>query len=159
MFFATTFRNTVARALWLHPRARLALLRATGLEFGHGTFLSPPAMFKGTHVVTGPGCYLNSGLFVGRGALTLGRNVFVGPDVMFITSSHELGPATRRAGKDIKEPITVGDGVWIGGRAVILGGVHIASGCVIAAASLVTKDTEPNGLYVGAPARRVRDLP
>ena len=134
-------------------------MRALGLRLGEGMFLSPPAVFQGAKITTGPGCYINAGVFVGRGALTLGSNVAVGPGVSFITHSHELGPSERRAGRDVEQPIFVGDGVWIGGRAVILGNVTIAPGCVIGAGSLVTKDTEPDGLYMGSPARRVRDLP
>lgn len=77
---------------------------------------------------------------------------------MFITNSHEMGPSSKRAGKDVEQPIVVGDGVMIGARAVIMGGVRIGAGCVIGAGAVVTKDTEPDGLYVGAPARRARDL-
>ena len=43
-------------------------------------------------------------------------------------------------------------------RAIILPGVTIAEGCVIAAGAVVNKSTEPDGLYAGVPARRVKDL-
>ena len=159
MTLSAKLRNLAAASLWLHPRAQKAVLRAVGFRLGSGTFISPPVTFRGSKVSTGPGCYLNSGVFVGRGSLTLGSNVFVGPGVMFITDSHEMGPAAKRAGRDIEEPIQVGDGVWLGARAVVLGNVNIAPGCVIGAGAVVTKSTEPNGLYLGAPARRARDLP
>ena len=102
MVLTSKLRNMAAASLWLHPRAQKALLRAVGFRLGEGTFLSPPATFKGSKVTTGPGCYLNSGVFVGRGPLVLGSGVFVGPGVMVITDSHELGPSTRRAGKDVE---------------------------------------------------------
>lgn len=54
--------------------------------------------------------------------------------------------------------ITVGDGCWIGTNVTILPGVNIRNGCVIGAGSLVTKDCEPNGLYVGVPAKRIKEL-
>ena len=151
-------RNLVAAALWLHPQVRLRLLRAMGLRFGSGPFLSAPISFKGVKVATGPGCYINSGVYVGRGLLTLGSNVAVGPGVMFITDSHEEGPSGKRAGRGIEMPIEVGDGVWIGARDVIQGDVRVGSGCIIGAGAVVTSDTKPNGLYLGTPARRVRDL-
>ena len=159
MFLSEAGRRIVSSSPWLHPRVRQRLLRAIGVRLGRGTFLSPPAVFKGKDVTTGSGCYINSGVYVGRGSLSLGSNVAVGPGVTFVTDTHEFGPSARRAGKNIKQPIVVGDGVWIGASAVILGNVTIAPGCVIGAGTLVTKDTEPDGLYLGTPARRVRDLP
>ena len=44
-------------------------------------------------------------------------------------------------------------------HSVILSVVNILDGCIIAANSVVTKSTEPNGLYAGVPARRIKDLP
>ncbi|WP_249354641.1 DapH/DapD/GlmU-related protein [Rhodococcus sp. USK13] len=52
----------------------------------------------------------------------------------------------------------VGDGCWIGAGAIILPGVTVGEGCVVGAGAVVTRDCSPNGLYVGSPARRVRDL-
>jgi maltose O-acetyltransferase len=92
--------------------------------------------------------------------ITIGDLCSVGMQVLFCTSTHELDPTSRRrAGASRHAPVVVGDGVWIGGRSMILPGVTIANGCVIAAGSVVTADTEPDGLYAGNPARRVKDLP
>lgn len=55
-------------------------------------------------------------------------------------------------------PIIIEDGCWIGANVVIMPGVTIKKGCVIGATALVTKDTEPNGLYVGKPAHKIKDL-
>ncbi|WP_154364017.1 acyltransferase [Maribacter luteus] len=49
------------------------------------------------------------------------------------------------------------DDVWIGYGSVIMGGVHIKKGSIIAAGSVVTKNTEPYGIYGGNPAKRLRD--
>jgi maltose O-acetyltransferase len=78
---------------------------------------------------------------------------------MFCTSTHEIGSRERRGGKSISIPIKVGNGCWIGARSMILPGVTIGDGCIIAAGSVVTKDCEPNGLYAGTPAKRIKDLP
>jgi acetyltransferase-like isoleucine patch superfamily enzyme len=74
------------------------------------------------------------------------------------TSYHEIGASQRRQGAIEQQPIRVGAGTWIGTRAVVLPGVTIGPGCVIAAGAVVTKDCEANGLYMGLPAVRVRDL-
>ncbi|MBR1536811.1 MAG: hypothetical protein IJ630_07725 [Treponema sp.] len=47
--------------------------------------------------------------------------------------------------------------MWIGANVTILDGVTVASGCVLAAGSVVTKSTEPNGVYAGVPARRIKE--
>ena len=52
---------------------------------------------------------------------------------------------------------TIEDDVWIGYGSTILSGVRIARGSIIAAGSLVTRDTEPYSIYAGAPAKKVKD--
>jgi maltose O-acetyltransferase len=91
--------------------------------------------------------------------VTIGDRVHVGPEVLFGTSSHEMGCSKARAGDVFLAPLVVGSGCWIGARAVILPGVTIGEGCVVGAGAVVTKDCLPHGLYAGVPARRVRDLP
>ena len=54
-------------------------------------------------------------------------------------------------------PITLVEDVWLCGNVVVTANTTIAKGCIIGANAVVTRDTEPNGLYVGLPARRLRD--
>jgi acetyltransferase-like isoleucine patch superfamily enzyme len=54
-------------------------------------------------------------------------------------------------------PITLGEDIWLGANVTIVPGVSVADGCVIGAGAVVTKDTQPMGVYMGVPARRVRD--
>jgi maltose O-acetyltransferase len=106
--------------------------------------------------------FVNSGVvFDARAHIDLGQNVAVGPGAQFITSTHSLGPARHRSGcgSPLFAPIAVEEGVWIGVGVIVLGGVRIGRGCVIGAGAVVTRDCEPNGLYVGVPARRHRELP
>ncbi|MFJ6163382.1 acyltransferase [Pseudarthrobacter sp. NPDC092200] len=89
----------------------------------------------------------------------MGSGVFVGPRAVFATRNHVLGDSSRRAGPNIDQPIFIGSGCWVGAGAIVLGNVNVAPGCVIAAGAVITKDTEPNGLYAGVPALRIKDLP
>ena len=90
--------------------------------------------------------------------IVIGARCNIAMQVMFCTENHEIGDASRRAGALVCAPISVGDGCWIGTRAIILPGVSIGEGCIIAAGAVVNRDCAPNGLYAGVPAKRVRDL-
>ena len=68
------------------------------------------------------------------------------------------GSHEKRAGNSVFKPITVGSGCWIGADVTLLPGIRIADGCVIGAGAVVTKNTEPDGLYAGNPAHRIKDL-
>ena len=111
----------------------------------------------GKNIVIGHNSSLNFSCKI-SGDTILGNNVIVAPEVLFEIYTHEIGSAQKRAGKWYTKPIVVEDGVWIGTRVIILSGVTIGKGCVIAAGAVVVKDCEPNGLYAGVPARRVKEL-
>ncbi len=65
----------------------------------------------------------------------------------------------RLCGQNISEPITIGDDVWIGVGAIILKGVNIGNGSIVAAGSVVTSGTFPDkSLIAGNPAKIVKSL-
>jgi acetyltransferase-like isoleucine patch superfamily enzyme len=71
-----------------------------------------------------------------------------------------MGGGAKRAGIGAADPIVVGDGSWIGARAVILGGATIGSGCIIGAGAVVLPGIyEANTLLAGVPARVIKKLP
>ena len=51
----------------------------------------------------------------------------------------------------------IGDDVWIGHGSIIMSGVHIGSGCIVAAGSVITKDLEPYCIYAGVPAKKIKN--
>lgn len=55
-------------------------------------------------------------------------------------------------------PTLIKDGCWVGANVTIIPGVTIGEGCIIAAGAVVTKNCEPDGLYAGVPAKRIKDL-
>ncbi|KAJ2303349.1 hypothetical protein IWW55_002974 [Coemansia sp. RSA 2706] len=110
-----------------------------------------------THV--GKGFYMNSMCVILDSArVDIGDDVMFGPAVQVYTPQHPLDPALRRT-KILKAlPVKIGDGVWVGGGAVILPGVTIGDGVTIGAGSVVTKDVPDNVVVVGNPARIVKHL-
>lgn len=73
----------------------------------------------------------------------------LGMNVVFCTISHEIGGFEKRASKNTYENIIIGQGTWIGANTIVLPGVKIGEGCVIAAGSVVIRGCEPNILYAG----------
>jgi maltose O-acetyltransferase len=121
--------------------------------------IRPGCFFYGSDVKIGAGTLINHRCyFENRERIEIGRNCRVAMEVMFCTSTHEIGSSELRGGEYAGKPIKVGDGCWIGTRVIVLPGVTIGDGCVIAAGAVVTKDCKPNSLYAGIPANFIRNL-
>lgn len=95
--------------------------------------------------------------FLDNAAITFGKNVLVGPGVVISTISHGVHPEQRLMFDDAKT-IYIGENVWIGANATILGGVTIGKNSVIGAGSVVTKDIPENVVAVGNPCRVLRPI-
>lgn len=90
----------------------------------------------------------------GRNGIIIGRNVNFSTGVWIWTEQHNPQSAEFSC---INEgaPVVIGDRVWISCRAIILPGVTIGEGAVIAAGAVVTKNIEPYTIYGGIPARKI----
>lgn len=89
--------------------------------------------------------------------IIIGDDVLMGPQVLIYTANH--GTATglpMRLQPSTTAPVRIGNDVWIGARAIILPGVTIGDGAVIAAAAVVVNDVPPLTIVAGVPAREVR---
>ena len=140
---------------------RRAILKLCGLRIGSGSTIEAGGRFASRRVKIGAETYANIDLLIdGEGEVVIGSNVRIGPGVKIITSTHTItdNPRARASIEPVFRPVFIGDGVWLGANVVVLPGVAVAEGCVVAAAAVVARDTEPNGLYAGVPARRIRDL-
>ncbi|GEL24518.1 hypothetical protein PSU4_34720 [Pseudonocardia sulfidoxydans NBRC 16205] len=123
-------------------------------SFHGGTHFSRPA-----HLRVGEGCFVNRRCYFDLdGVVTLEDDVVIGHGVTIVTSTHELGPSTRRAGAVTPRPVTVRRGAWLGANATVLPGVTVGAGAVVAAGAVVTDDVTPDTLVAGVPARAVRRL-
>jgi maltose O-acetyltransferase len=90
--------------------------------------------------------------------VTIGDEVQIATGVQLLTATHPLDAETRRKGWESAEPISVGDGVWLGSGAIVCPGVVIGEDTVVGAGSVVTGDLPPGVLAVGNPCRVVREL-
>lgn len=130
-----------------------------GIDF-KGSSIGPRAQFSGTNITVGAHSFFNEEAYVdAHGQVTVGANVSFGPQVMILTTTHKIGPAHFRGGQPPHtEPVTIGDGAWIGARVTILPGVAIGPGAVVAAGAVVASDIPANSLYGGVPAKLIRTL-
>ncbi|PLP55996.1 maltose acetyltransferase [Mesorhizobium loti] len=144
----------------LPPRQRgniARALRALLGSAGEGARIEAPF-----HCAYGFNLFLEEGVFLNAfctildtAAVRIGKASMLGPHVQIYCPEHHKRPAERRAGLEIGRPVTIGENVWVGGGAIILGGVAIGNNAIIGAGSVVTRDVPTGATVVGSPARPV----
>lgn len=154
----------IARVLrFLYRKAYLANYRidprkfrtfGKNVIFSPGTVGDPEFISIGNDVYVGPECY-----FWGRGGINIRNNVIIGPRVVIHTVNHnylnaELLPYD---GRSFAKPVTIMENVWIGGHTMIVPGVTIGEGAVVAMGSVVTKDVPACAVVGGNPARILKE--
>lgn len=113
----------------------------------------------GYNIHIGEGSFVNFDcVFLDLAPIRIGRNTLIGPKVQLLTAHHPFDPAERVAGREAGKPITIGDGCWLGGGAIVCPGVCIGNGAIIGAGAVVTSDIPANCVAAGNPARIIRSL-
>ena len=127
---------------------------------GEGVYRQGPIQFDfGTHISMGKNSYANFNFCVlDENTVTIGDNVFIGPNCSIYTPVHPLLPEDRNTGYEYSAPVKIGDNCWFGGNVTVLPGVTIGECCVIGTGSVVTKDIPPYHLAFGNPCKPVRKL-
>jgi acetyltransferase-like isoleucine patch superfamily enzyme len=91
----------------------------------------------------------------GRGGITIGDNVLIGPYAVIVSSHHDYTqidvPMTSK--DHILAPVIIKDDVWIGAHAVIRGGVTVGTGSIIGAGAVVVEDVKPYTIIGGVPGK------
>ena len=122
----------------------------------HGPNIQQPELVIGDDVVIGYRCEINVAQSV-----RIGRHVLIATGVrIFDHNSHPIDPDLRRARAPITRgdiaPVVIHDDVWIGMEAVILKGVTIGRGAIVATGSVVTKSVPERVIVAGNPAKVVK---
>lgn len=167
---AVPIRFAVAQAVcgvlppFVGVRLRTRILRLGGLHIGRGTTVWGRIVIGGSsdparRLSLGDECMINGGCtFDVAAPIIVGRNVAFGQEVLVVTGGHDVGPSGRRAAALVARPVTIGEGAWLGARAIVLPGVTIGAGAVVAAGAVVTRDVPPDTMVAGVPARQIGDL-
>ncbi len=139
---------------------RLEILRTLLAAVGPRVEIEPPFRCDyGSNIRVGDGFYANFDcVILDCNAVTIGRDVKLGPRVQILAASHPIDPRVLETGRELAAPVTIGDDVWVGAGAIIGPGVTIGSGTTIGAGSVVTRDIPSNVVAAGVPCRVIRHL-
>ncbi len=130
---------------------------ADRVRFRSETATSELVAWKGGKIEIGEGTTINYGTSISAAsAVRIGRDCLIGTYVNIMDCNfHNL---SDRSWNMEAEPIVIEDGVWLGNRCMIMKGVTVGRGSVVAACSLVTKNVPPYTMVMGVPARVVQHL-
>ncbi len=148
---------------------RLNILKELLHNMSQGVYLQGPIQFDyGYNTFIGENTYANFNFTVlDCSTVTIGKDVFFGPNVSLVTPVHPYLPEERRmrfkengSAYDLEyaKPIVIGDDCWFGSNVTVIGGVTIGSGTIIGAGSVVTKDMPSGVLAAGNPCRVIREI-
>jgi putative colanic acid biosynthesis acetyltransferase WcaF len=159
----------IKRLLWYYVNAfffktslfpfygiKVFLLRLFGARVGKMVEFKPCVNVKypwnltiGDEVWIGENVWLDSLVMI-----NIGSNICISQDVKLFTGSHNY----KKPSFDLMTgSITIEDGVWICAGSIINMGVTLGNHSIIAAGSVVSKNTEPYGIYQGNPAVKIRE--
>lgn len=158
--------ETIMRILFTLPRFRTlnwlkaAFLRLMGARIGKRVVFYPGVwVAPGRNLVVGDDVDLALGVLVTTtGGVTIGSRTLVGYGAQILSGNHVVPPGRERifsAGHSFA-PVVIGEDVWIGAYSVVLPGVTIGEGSVVAAGSVVTKDVPPFAIAAGVPAKVIK---
>lgn len=131
---------------------RIMLYKMDGVKIGKGSHIHMGTQFFYTkNISIGHGTIIGQNAFLdGRDKLSIGDNVDIASDVMIYNSEHDIHSEDF---KPILGPVEIGDYCFIGPRAIILPGVKIGKGAVVAAGAVVTKNVQEFEIVGGVPAK------
>lgn len=136
-------------------RVRRYFYRRAGMTFPSSSsihwraeFYAPESIVIGEHCTIGDSAFLD-----GRSGLTIGDSVNLGSHVTIYTRQHDVDSPDFA---EVGGPVTIGTHAWVASHAIVLPGITIGEGAVVAAGSVVTKDVAPYTLVGGNPARPIR---
>lgn len=118
------------------------------------TYIRYPFRVKiGSYITINRGCQFFSSYYNKDVEITIGNHVAVAPNVSFLAAGHDY---TQIDLPDTAGSIIVGDYSWIGAGSIILQGVSIGEGAIVAAGSVVSRDVPPYTVAAGVPARVIK---
>ena len=134
---------------------RMRAYRRLGLRIGAGsTILMSTEMHRAEDLTIGRNTIINQHCYLdGRDGLLIGDNVNISSHVLLVAGSHDVQDGEYFAGS--AQRIVIEDYAWLCTRAMVLPGVTIGRGAVVAAGAVVTKSVPPHTIVAGTPAKKI----
>jgi len=123
-----------------------------GIHFKHDGIWSKGSSIRiGNNVFIGAGSEFNI-----RKGVDIGDNTLIASGCKFIDHDHGISKSKWMCDQQgIEKPIKIGVDVWLGCNVVILKGVEVGTGAIVAAGSVVTKSVPPYEIWAGVPAKKI----
>lgn len=121
-------------------------------RLGRRLFIFPKKVTLGDHCYIGAGSYLDGDITIGDHSMLANNVAIVGGDHAF----DRPGVMMRDGGREEWLPTILGRDVWIGHGAIILNGISVGDGAIVAAGSVVTKNVAAFSVVAGNPARHIK---
>lgn len=144
------------RDTMLYGRSALPRIKAMGAKcivHRSAKIVSPENIVIGDFVRIGPDCHLD-----GTGGITIGDGTIFGPNVTILTASHNYDQTDMLPynNTELLRSVTIGRGVWCGRQTMIVPGVSIGDGAVLAAGAVVTRNVDEGTVVGGNPAKIIK---
>ena len=154
-YLLTRELNTLPTGQGSARRAVLARLLGT---LGDDAAIVPPLRVDyGYNIHLGDRSFVNfDAVMLDVAPITIGADCQLATRVQLLTATHPIDAAARATLWEWGEPITLEDGVWLGGGVIVLPGVTVGAGTVVGAGAVVTRDLPSGVVAVGNPARVLR---
>jgi acetyltransferase-like isoleucine patch superfamily enzyme len=144
------------RHLWYRRVLGIQLGQDAGVHMGTYVWFYGPREIRRIGVRIGRNSRINRNCTLdARSPLTIGDNVSLSPEVIILAGTHDVNDPTFPPSPVGPYAVAIEDHVWIGTRAMILPGVTVGRGAVVAAGSVVTKDVPPLTIVAGVPAKPI----
>ena len=140
--------------------SRTQLLKELFGSTGENIYIEPTFRCDyGYNIHVGENFYANFDcVFLDVCEIRIGDNCLIAPGVHIYTAGHPLEPNQRISGAEFGKPVSIGENVWIGGKAIINPGIKIGDNVIVASGAVVTKDVPDYVLVGGNPAKIIKHL-
>jgi acetyltransferase-like isoleucine patch superfamily enzyme len=155
---------SAGKDLIIEDGAEINCLSTNGIQLGNRVTIGKNAIIRpsniyggsiGAGLIVGDNSNIGPGAYIGcSGLITIGNNVMMSPGVSIYAENHNFSNTTipmKDQGVTVQF-VTIEDDCWIAANSIVLAGVTIGKGSVVAAGSIVTKDVPPYSVVAGAPA-------
>jgi len=161
------YQFRAGKNLILEEGVHINALSEKGIVAGNNVTIAKYAILTCTGVIANKGIGIRIGnnsavgaqsFLGGQGGITIGNDVIMGPQVKIFSENHNYNRPVvliRKQGES-RNGVVIGDNCWIGAGVIILDGVSIEKGCVVAAGSVVTQSMPENSIAMGIPAKVIK---